>query len=247
MQDFFTRSTVMNFKFSGKSIRIVFTALTMVFCNTGIFASDTAPVIILYGNEKCGYCRETMQWLDNQKITYVYRDVESYGTFQEEMFAKIEKAGFTTTAYFPVLDINGQILMKPKFDDIQRALSGQKVSDHGEKKIRGNLWRPQKNKSLKTDFASVRKTLTASDIIIYDDGSGSGKPLLKKLKNEQIAFTLKQLNKLNNAAYFDMSSRLSSLGYGNATLFPVVEVRGEMIMNPSIEDVKILVIEMTAE
>jgi len=219
----------------------------MILSVTGLFPADVTQDIIVYGNEKCGYCRETMQWLDNRNIPYVYRDVESYGTFQEEMFSKLDKAGFKTAAFFPVLDIKGQILMKPEFDDIQKALSGQKISGHGEKKIRDNLWRPLKNKSLKTDFASVKKTLTGSDIIIYDDGSGSGKALFKQLKKEQIAFTLKQLNKLNNAAYFDMSSRLASLGYGNVTLFPVVEVRGEMIMNPSIEEVKTLVIEMTAQ
>ena len=52
---------------------------------------------------------------------------------------------------------------------------------------------------------------------------------------------------MNNAAYFDMSSRLASLGYGNVTYFPVVEVHGEMIMKPSIDDIKILIIEMIPE
>ncbi len=230
-------------------IRLVplFITMTLFFSTIFLYSADSATDVIVYGNSKCGYCSETMQWLDGQKIPYVYRDVESYGTFQEEMFTKLENAGFTTTAYFPVLDIRGQILMKPKFDEIKRAIAGEKITGGGEKKIRTPLWRPQRNRSLKTDFSTVKTRLTSSDIIVYDDGSGSGKNLLKKLQKEQITFTLKQLNRLNNAAYFDMSARLSSLGYGNTTLFPVVEVRGEMIMNPSIEDVKILVIEMVAE
>ena len=227
--------------------RIFFLSLILILCHINSYTADTASDVIVYGNEKCGYCRETMEWLEKQKIQFIYRDVESYGTYQEEMFLKLDKAGFTTTALFPVLDVKGQILMKPRFDDITKALSGQKINDRGEKKIRDTKWRPQKNRSLTVNFSSVINELTESDVIIYDDGTGSGKTLLKQLKKEKIPFTIKQLNKLNNSAYFDMSASLAELGYGNITLFPVVEVRKEMIMNPSIDDVKILIIEMISK
>lgn len=228
-------------------IKIMIVIISILSACFSSYAADAVPDVIVYGNEKCGYCKETIQWLEKENIKFVYRDVELYGTNQEEMFAKLEKAGFTTTAYFPVLDVKGQILMKPKFEDIQKALAGQKINPGEEKKIRGTGWRPQKNRSLKTDFITVKAVLKDSDIIFYDDGSGNGNTLLKQLKKEQIPFTLRQLNKLSNAAYFDMSSRLASLGYGNVTLFPVIEVRGEMIMKPSLEDVKILIIEMIGE
>lgn len=234
----------MSSAYSRKAVKLFFISAIIVFYNAVSFSADTATDIILYGNEKCGYCRETIQWLEDKKIPYVYRDVESYGTFQEEMFDKLKRSGFTTTAIFPVLDIKGQILMKPAFNDITKALAGQKIGSQGERKKRKTLWRPQKNKSLKTDFNSVKNYLKDTDVIIYDDGSGSGNMLLKHLKKEKITYTLKQLNKMNNAAYFDMCARLAALGYDNVTLFPVVEVRGEIIMNPSIEDVKILIIEM---
>ncbi|HNX22661.1 MAG TPA: glutaredoxin family protein [Spirochaetota bacterium] len=227
-----------------KTFIFILLILTITIFNTAAFPADAVPDIIIYGNEKCGYCKDTMLRLKNEGIEFVYRDVELYGTNQEEMFAKLERAGFTSTAYFPVIDVKGQILMRPEFDDIKKALSGQKIDRAGEKKIRDTRWRPQRNKSLRTDFNSIRKTLKDSDMIIYDDGSGNGNVLLKQLKKEQIPFTLRQLNKLGNAAYFDMSSRLAALGYGNVTHFPVVEVRGEMIMKPSIEDVKILIVEM---
>lgn len=233
--------------YSGKAAGYILTILTTVILSFNAYPADTVPDIIVYGNEKCGYCKETMQWLNRENIDFVYRDVELYGTNQEEMFAKLEKAGFTTTAYFPVLDVKGQILMRPKFDDIKKALVGERVNTGGEKKIRDTGWRPQKNKSLKTDFTAVKAKLTESDLIFYDDGSGSGKKLLSGLRKEQIPFTLRQLDKLNNAAYFDMSSRLAALGYGNVTLFPVIEVRGEMIMKPTIDEVKILIIEVISE
>jgi arsenate reductase-like glutaredoxin family protein len=229
------------------AIRFLFTALTVLFCSINSYTAGNVTDIIVYGNEKCGYCKETMNWLEIQKIPFVYRDVVTYGTNQEEMFSKLEKAGFTSTAYFPVLDVKGQILMKPEFDDITKALSGEKVNNRAGKKIRNPQWRPQKLKSLTTDFSSLKNNLRESDIIFYDDGSGSGKVLMRNLKKELIPFTIKQLNKLSNADYFDMSARLSALGYGNMTLFPVIEVRGEMIMNPSLDDVKVLIIEMIAE
>jgi len=234
-------------KYSRRVLLILIAVTAILICIDTSYAGSESSNLIVYGNEKCGYCKETMRWLDSKGILYVYKDVELYGTNQEEMFLKLDKAGFTSTAYFPVIDVNGQILMKPEFDDITKALAGSKINTSVKKKIRETTWRPQKNRSSKTDFDSIKKRLSAADLIFYDDGSGSGKTLLNQLKKEQIPFTLKQLNKLSNAAYFDMSSRLSALGYGNITLFPVVEVRGEMIMKPSIEDVKLLLIEMVSE
>lgn len=217
-----------------------------VFLYINLYSAETRPDIIVYGNEKCGYCKETITWLENQKINFIYRDVELYGTNQEEMFLKLKQAGFTTTAYFPVLDVKGQILMKPDFEDIKKALAGQKINFSG-KKIRNTLWRPERNKSLRINFDSIKNTLKDSDITIYDDGSGSGKVLIKGLEKEKIPFSVVELYKLGNAAFFNMSSRLSALGYGNKVIFPVAEVKGEMIMNPSVADVKLLIIEMTEE
>lgn len=203
--------------------------------------------VIVYGNEKCPYCRDTTKWLESQNIKYIYRDVEQFGTFQEEMFSKLEKAGYTSTAMLPVIDINGRILMKPAFDDIKNAIAGNKSGTKTEKKAREPRWRPERIKSKNTDFSSIKKNIIASDLIFYDDGTGSGSNLMKHLHREQIPFTLKQMNKLNNTAYFDMCSRLASLGYGNTVLFPVIEVRGEMIMAPSIDDVKFLLMEKISD
>lgn len=217
-----------------------------VIANCGLKAAEQTNVIV-YGNAKCNYCGETTRWLDSQNIRYTYRDVELYGTYQEEMFEKLKRAGFTSAALLPVLDIKGKILMKPGFDEIKNAMEGIIHNTHREKKTRDIHWRPQRIKSLKTDFGSVKKILTESDLIFYDDGSGSGSRLIRQIKKEQIPFTLRQMNRMSNAAYFDLCSRLASLGYGNTVLFPVIEVRDEMIMNPSIDEVKILLIEMIPE
>lgn len=242
---------IMTEKNSRKNIEriIIVLAITLaaLLSITNSQANDGIPNVIIYGNEKCEYCKEIISQLTEQKISFIYLDVEKYGTYQEEMFKKLIGAGFTTTAIFPVVDVKGQILMKPKFDDIKIAIAGENIKTETSKKNRSAGWRPVKNRSLAIDFNSIKKNLNSLDLIFYDDGSSSGKKLLKNIEKEKIPFTLKQLNKLGNAEYFNMSSKLSDLGYGNAVLFPVIEVRGEMIMNPSIEEVKILLIEMTAE
>ncbi len=212
--------------------------------NTSGESAETVSEIILYGNEKCGYCRDTRRWLKENNIPYIYRDVELYGTFQEEMYKKLSGAGI---ARFPVLDVKGQILIRPSTGDIQKALRGEKVMHNEERKLRSPLWRPEKQKSIKLSFESVRPKLAPSDLILFTDGSADGNKLAAALKKEDIPFTLKELNLMGNAAFFDLSSRLADNGYGNTLYFPVAEVRGEFIMKASLDDIKTLIIEVTAE
>lgn len=207
-------------------------------------AEEKTADIILYGNEKCGYCRETRRWLESNSITYIYRDVELYGTYQDEMYRKLSGAG---TARFPVLDVKGQMLIRPSGEDIRRAIRGEKIIKSEERKLRSPMWRPEKKKSLTVKFDTVKPLLTAADLVIYTDGTGEGKKLVSKLNSEKIPFSLKELNLMGNAAFFDLSSRLADNGYGNTVYFPVAEVRGEFIMKASAEDIKTLIIETTTD
>lgn len=238
----------------GKGLNKAFTAaglftlgfllISSAFYKNASIADETAADVILYGNEKCGYCKETRKWLDENRIPYVYRDVELYGTYQEEMYRKLSGAG---TARFPVLDVKGQMLIRPSRDDIARALRGEKVSRSEERKQKSPMWRPERKKSLTVKFDSVIRSLAEKDLLVYTDGTAEGKKLVSNLKNEKIPFTLKELNLMGNAAFFDLSSRLADNGYGNTIYFPVAEVRGEFIMKASVEDVRILIIEAVAE
>jgi glutaredoxin len=209
-----------------------------------IQAEEKHADVILYGNEKCGYCRETRKWLESNNIQYIYRDVELYGTFQEEMYRQLSGAG---TARFPVLDVKGQMLIRPSGDDITKALRGEKVTKTEERKMKSPLWRPEKKRSLTVKFESVKASLKEPDFLLYTDGSAESRKLITKLKAEKIPFTLKELNLMGNAAFFDLSSRLADNGYGNTIYFPVAEVRGEFIMKATADDIKILIIETTPE
>lgn len=207
-------------------------------------AEEKPADIILYGNEKCGYCRETRRWLESEGIPYTYRDVELYGTYQEEMYRKLSGAG---TARFPVLDVKGQILIRPSGDDILKALRGEKIIKSEERIMKSPLWRPERKKSLTVRFDQVRPSLAESDFLLYTDGSAESRKLIARLKSEKIPFTLKELNLMGNAAFFDLSSRLADSGYGNTIYFPVAEIRGEFMMKASADDIKTLIIETTPE
>ncbi len=219
---------------------LLLTAALLITVLSPVFPDEKNADVILYGNEKCGYCKDTRSWLESNKIRYIYRDVELYGTYQEEMYKKLSGAG---TARFPVLDVKGQMLIRPTNEDIAKALRGEKVTRSEERKLRSPMWRPEKKKSLTVKFDTVKSTLTAADLVIYTDGSAEGKKLVAKIKGEKIPYTLKELDLLGNAAFFDLSSRLADSGYGNTIFFPVAEVRGEFIMKASPDDVKLLIIE----
>lgn len=219
---------------------LLLTSALLIMALSPLLPEEKNAEVILYGNEKCGYCRETRAWLETNKIPYIYRDVELYGTYQEEMYKKLSGAG---TARFPVLDVKGQMLIRPANEDIAKALRGEKVSRSEDRKLRSPMWRPEKKKSLTVKFEAVLPSLTAADLVIYTDGTAEGKKLAAKLKAEKIPFTQKELNLLGNAAFFDLSSRLADSGYGNTIYFPVAEVRGEFIMKATSDDVKVLIIE----
>jgi glutaredoxin len=225
------------------------TCFLLLFADSGsitqvLHAEEIHADIILYGNEKCGYCRETRRWLDSNNIPYIYRDVELYGTFQEEMYRKLSGAG---TARFPVLDIKGQMLVRPSVEDIQKAMRGEKVTKKEERKMRSPLWRPEKKRSLTVKFDSVKPSLREQDVILYTDGAAGSRKLITELKSEKIPFVLKELNLMGNAAFFDLNSRLADSGYGNTIYFPVAEVRGDFLMKASAVDIKTLIIETTPE
>lgn len=209
-----------------------------------LLAEEATPAVILYGNEKCSYCLETRRWLEENRIPYIYRDVELYGTYQEEMFRKLSGAG---TARFPVLDIKGQMLVRPSIGDIKKALSGERVVRSEERKLKEPMWRPEKKKSPVLNFDSVKAKMSGSDLILYVDGSAEGARLASRLKKEGIPFTLKEMERLGNAAFFDLTSRLADSGYGNTVYFPVAEVRGEIIMKASFDDVRLLITEVLGE
>ena len=77
--------------------------------------------LILYGSEGCGFCISLKKELDDAGISYKFFDVTTNESYSEEMFNKINEA-FPGSNYanFPVVDINGKILIRPELDEVKK-------------------------------------------------------------------------------------------------------------------------------
>lgn len=78
--------------------------------------------IIVYGTSTCGFTTSCMTSLDNEELVYTFKDVSMSTTFNSEMWSKIQEADLGTTAYYPVVDVNDTILMRPTLTEIKSHL-----------------------------------------------------------------------------------------------------------------------------
>ena len=72
--------------------------------------------IIVYSAPWCPWCKKTKQFLDEHKVKYEERDVDSNPKFHEELFKKSGQMGI------PVTDIDGQIIIGFDEKELRRVL-----------------------------------------------------------------------------------------------------------------------------
>ena len=85
--------------------------------------TNAADSITLYGREDCGLCKAMRKNLDNAGIGYTFYDVDADESKNTEMWQKIQSSDpGTKNVQFPVVDINGLILMSPSFEEVMRYL-----------------------------------------------------------------------------------------------------------------------------
>ncbi len=68
-----------------------------------------AKGVVLYSTQWCGACRSARQWLDEQGIAYVEKDIEKDSAAADELLRKAKTAGISASGV-PVLDINGTLV-----------------------------------------------------------------------------------------------------------------------------------------
>ncbi|WP_147678307.1 glutaredoxin family protein [Algibacter pacificus] len=65
-------------------------------------------VIVVYGSDTCHYCIETKQYLKENKIDFMYYDVDIDLDKQNEMIIKLQNAGIDLSSLsLPVIDKKG--------------------------------------------------------------------------------------------------------------------------------------------
>jgi glutaredoxin-like YruB-family protein len=68
------------------------------------YARKGRPEVVVYTTAWCGWCRKTLQFLDEKGVSYTNKDIEANDWNRDEL---IEKTGRTS---IPVVEIDGQII-----------------------------------------------------------------------------------------------------------------------------------------
>lgn len=79
-------------------------------------------VITVYGSKTCHHCTVFETWLDEQKLKYTFYDVNTDKEARMEMLNKVKGAKIKGRILYPVVDIDGKILIRPETKMIESLL-----------------------------------------------------------------------------------------------------------------------------
>jgi glutaredoxin 3 len=88
------------------------------------FVEKTKKVIIIYGSPDCHYCTDTKNILIENKIDFIFYDIDTDKVALNEMLAKLKAAKISTSGLgIPVIDKYGEIFSNnANFDDFLKKL-----------------------------------------------------------------------------------------------------------------------------
>ena len=79
------------------------------------------PYVIVYGRDRCGWTQKYLKDLENEEVDLIYESVDSKDVC-DELHPRMKDAGLDIRRYLlPVIDVNGQILIRPELDIILEA------------------------------------------------------------------------------------------------------------------------------
>jgi glutaredoxin len=108
-------------------IKIYFLLIVSIFlisCEANDCANVEKPYEInIYGSSECGYCLNMKEEMKYRCLSYNFYDVLKDSEKQDEMWEKVNaQLPGTTTIYFPVMEINGEIIMRPDWPQVLEIL-----------------------------------------------------------------------------------------------------------------------------
>jgi len=74
--------------------------------------------IIVYGSNNCDHCVDFKAQLDSVGLTYDFRDVEFDDAMNNELYRKVQEAKITGRINYPVIDIEGKIMVTPTLREV---------------------------------------------------------------------------------------------------------------------------------
>lgn len=77
---------------------------------------NTNIQIIIYGSKSCPHCVAFVEKMDQENISYTFKEVDNNDKNYLEMLDKVNSINFTGYIGYPVVDVGGHILVAPEFD-----------------------------------------------------------------------------------------------------------------------------------
>ena len=74
--------------------------------------------IIVYGSNNCDHCVDFKAQLDSVGFTYDFRDVEFNDAVANEMYNKVQAAKIQGRINYPVIDVDGKIMVAPSLSEV---------------------------------------------------------------------------------------------------------------------------------
>jgi len=78
--------------------------------------------ILVYGSDECSHCVDFKDQLDSAGLEYTFYDVEKDQSKGDEMLMKVQRTGFQGYIRFPVVEVDGKIVVAPRFETVESAL-----------------------------------------------------------------------------------------------------------------------------
>lgn len=79
--------------------------------------------VVVYGSKDCIHCMVFTRSLDSAGVAYRFCEVDKDKSLFNEMYQKIQKINYPGYVEYPVVDINGKILVSPEFREIAALLN----------------------------------------------------------------------------------------------------------------------------
>jgi glutaredoxin len=82
----------------------------------------TQKTIIVYGSDECQHCVDFKKQLDDAGLEYTFHDLEKDQSKVNEMLTKVQRTGYRGNISYPVVDVGGQIVISPRFENFRKML-----------------------------------------------------------------------------------------------------------------------------
>jgi hypothetical protein len=106
-----------------KKASLIISALGLMAFFTIMISPAHAYSILVHGRENCGFTQAMRQNLNSANYRYTYYDIDRNEAAFDQMWDKIRKVDpLSTSVKLPVMDLNGQIFMRPTFEEVKQKI-----------------------------------------------------------------------------------------------------------------------------